>query len=447
MSNKKKTLIEYGTTYLSILIIIIGQHYSFNERLELKILTFLILSIPIKIISSKINKKNTESFFYLSRKILNNDLPCYQISSDKRYKMMDSIQINYLTSLQNSIEENSILLAQARANSRAFNNILDINNRILEYSNLDNLYEYLLEKAIDTIPNASHGSLMKLNEDYTLEVVALHRFSDDLLGSKIDLFDSFIWNETNGLFDKAVIINNISDFNKTHLSNEQSAIFEEKISFFANTSLSAPIIIDGTLHGAINVDTASENGFSEQDASVIMFYANQISSVIKRKITLDKNLYLARYDALTNIYNRGYFNTVMEELQKRAERFMEKFTVIVIDIDNLKKINTEFGHSVGDEALKRMVFLAKENIRNIDIFARLNDDEFVLVMPEMDIISCEKTIRIIKEKLTKKNQNYQYNFDFSYGISSYPEESDDINILLKLADERMFNYRNSNPKI
>jgi diguanylate cyclase (GGDEF)-like protein len=357
---------------------------------------------------------------------------------------MDENQKKYLNSLKEVINDKEKLLSEFEGNNKALKNILKINNKILEYADMDNLYQYLLDKAVDTIPDATHGSLMKLNEDYTLEIIALHNFGPELLNSKLDLFDSFVWNKTNGLLDKAVIVKSISDFNNEHLSDKQLRTFNEKISFSANTSISAPINIDGSLFGTINVDTNKTNNFTDQDASILMFYANQIASVIKRKTMLDKSLYLSRYDALTNVYNRGYFNLVIAEHEKRARRFREKFSIAIFDIDNLKKINDNYGHNIGDKALKTMVFVVENSIREIDIFARLNDDEFVLVLPEMDTTKVKELINEIREKIQNKTKEKDYKFDFSYGIASYPDESEDVDTLLKLADERMFDYRKIN---
>ncbi len=90
----------------------------------------------------------------------------------------------------------------------------------------------------------------------------------------------------------------------------------------------------------------------------------------------------ANEDPLTGLYNRRVFNEKIEQEFSRATRFDGIMTVMICDIDNFKKVNDSFSHQVGDEVLKHVAKLFKENIRSVDTVARYGGEEFVLLLPE-----------------------------------------------------------------
>ncbi len=181
---------------------------------------------------------------------------------------------------------------------------------------------------------------------------------------------------------------------------------------------------------------------------------------------LDEAYRDATTDPLTGLKNRRYVKERLSEEIKRAERGDYPITVAMLDLADFKKINDEFGHQAGDEALRAFAEILKESVRGYDLLTRTDlgnrtavrygGDEFLLVLPET---SAGEVGKLIIERLREKVEKYNsesgkpYSLDFDIGFATRwpkgePENSleEDIEYMNKIiaeADERMYeNKRN-----
>ncbi|PTB83636.1 hypothetical protein C9926_01840 [Sulfurovum lithotrophicum] len=146
------------------------------------------------------------------------------------------------------------------------------------------------------------------------------------------------------------------------------------------------------------------------------------------------------YDTLTQIYNRRYFETrLLDEIEK-AKRYASDLSIIFIDIDNFKHVNDTKGHDTGDEILKIISKIFKENMRKTDIIARWGGEEFVILLPNTNA----KEAVVIAEKLKHSLENsteiktiLSYALNASFGVTEN-KESDDIDTIIKRADDAMY---------
>ncbi len=161
------------------------------------------------------------------------------------------------------------------------------------------------------------------------------------------------------------------------------------------------------------------------------FYADALTNLTK-KLT-----YRALYDPLTDLFNRQF---VMEYLEKEIEKIKRgsenHLCVVYIDFDNFKPINDKYGHIVGDEVLKNVARIFLENFRKSDVIGRIGGDEFLIVINYCRKEYIENKLILLRE--TIENQFKKYNLSFSYGIVVLPDETQDFQNAIKLADKRMY---------
>lgn len=115
---------------------------------------------------------------------------------------------------------------------------------------------------------------------------------------------------------------------------------------------------------------------------------------IKEVLELKRKAYR---DSLTGVYNRFYFEEAGQREVERAKRYGVPFSVVIVDVDNLKLINDRFGHFVGDEVIKETAGLLERSCRRSDIVARWGGDEFVLLLSQTDERGARETINRLKE--------------------------------------------------
>jgi len=153
-------------------------------------------------------------------------------------------------------------------------------------------------------------------------------------------------------------------------------------------------------------------------------------------------------DPLTSLNNYRYFRTESERELLRAERYSKPFSLAIIDIDNFKLYNDSHGHLAGDKVLISLAKLLKDNIRKSDIIARYGGDEFILILPELELDQAKSLAEKLCEKMhqsdeLKKLDLKSVELSISIGIASYPESGKTIDKLLKKADGALYDAKKS----
>jgi len=135
-------------------------------------------------------------------------------------------------------------------------------------------------------------------------------------------------------------------------------------------------------------------------------YFNVMIDRLKEKEEIaDKALESLRYisirDGLTKIYNKKYITDYLEEEVKRCRRYNNKLSVILYDLDFFKSVNDNYGHQVGDLVLLRSVEIINNNLRDTDVLGRYGGEEFLVVLPETDMISAYEIADRLRESLSR----------------------------------------------
>lgn len=143
-------------------------------------------------------------------------------------------------------------------------------------------------------------------------------------------------------------------------------------------------------------------------------------------------------DSMTGLYNRRYFEEFIQKEAVRSKRLNQKFTVIGIDLDYLKRINDNFGHNYGDIAIKAIAEVLKSSCRSIDMASRMGGEEFNVILSGVD----SNGGMIFAERIRKAIEGIKLDkiggITASIGVGSYMEHSEDIDELLELVDHAMY---------
>jgi diguanylate cyclase (GGDEF)-like protein len=166
-----------------------------------------------------------------------------------------------------------------------------------------------------------------------------------------------------------------------------------------------------------------------------------LESSIKNIQLYDELTTKARYDALTQLYNRSAFGEFLEKEIKRVERYKHKFCLAMIDLDDLKKINDLNGHLYGDMVLKSFAEMLKAGFRQTDIVGRYGGDEFIILFVETDLQGATIAIERLYQLLNAKN----FPSSCSIGLTEF-KKGDTAEELIKRADTALYNAKQSGKK-
>lgn len=146
-------------------------------------------------------------------------------------------------------------------------------------------------------------------------------------------------------------------------------------------------------------------------------------------------------DALTGLYNRRYFEEALNKEVARAKRQNIPFSIIGIDLDFLKKINDTYGHSYGDLAIKTISDVLKSNARSIDIPARIGGEEFDVLLPGIPSEGAMIAAERIRKAIESQEIETIGHITGSLGVATFLEHTSDVEDLLELTDQAMYNSK------
>lgn len=149
-------------------------------------------------------------------------------------------------------------------------------------------------------------------------------------------------------------------------------------------------------------------------------------------------------DALTGVYNRRYLDETLEREFDRAQRENKPLTVAIMDLDDFKSVNDTFGHSAGDLALQRIANFLQVHTRKSDILCRYGGEEFVVVMPGLDIeVASARAAEWRKaiEELTVESPKGAFHTTASIGVAVYPHHASNVEDLLRAADDALYSAK------
>jgi len=179
---------------------------------------------------------------------------------------------------------------------------------------------------------------------------------------------------------------------------------------------------------------------AEQEPVILSLGMN----ITEQYLANQKLVWMATHDQLTGLSNRRNFQTELEKILVTAKQKNTKVALFYLDLDQFKIINDTHGHLEGDQLLKLISNVLKENVREQDLLSRIGGDEFTLVIPDTNIKATKQIAQKIIHSL--KQVDYSINdkphvISFSIGISIYPEHSELQKELLANADLAMYHAK------
>lgn len=325
--------------------------------------------------------------------------------------------------------------------------LYNISQAVNFIDDLKRLLQVIIQKALITL-DAEKGSLMLY--DYSINALQV-RIVSGLQDKKLEeaINNGAVQCAKIGIgegiagtvfLERKPIITNLGSADPRFVSTE----------VLSNTKslLCVPLIAKGEVIGVINITNKKHNKlFNKKDLEFITSLANQAAIAID-----NAKLYeLATKDGMTKLYIYRHFYTLLENEIRRCVRYKRAMSLIMMDIDNFKRINDTYGHLTGDTILKSLASVLQETVRQIDIPARYGGEEFVVILPETNkkdaCTIAERIRRNISQISVKVNETESLSPTVSIGVAEYLLDAKEAKELINAADTALYHSKHNGKNV
>lgn len=183
-----------------------------------------------------------------------------------------------------------------------------------------------------------------------------------------------------------------------------------------------------------------KTSFSTKEVATLESYLCHLILPLKNALNYLQALNAALYDSLTKLRNRSSLNSALKREIKLSNRQQQPLSLLVVDIDNFKSINDQYGHLAGDKVLIKTSSIIKQTIRETDLPFRVGGEEFLVILNNTNPIGAQKLAERLREEtatcLLKKNGQV-IRFTVSVGLSFY-QHKETISSFISRADQAMY---------
>ena len=205
--------------------------------------------------------------------------------------------------------------------------------------------------------------------------------------------------------------------------------------------LGVPLFMYGECEGVVAVQSSRVGAFRVEHQRLLESLALQIAAALQ-----NAHLYeLAMVDGLTGLFVRRYFDARIEEEIERSKRYGSPFSVVMMDVDDFKKLNDTYGHLVGDRVLKAIANVVKAQMRGVDTAARYGGEEISVILPRTEMVGAYALAERIREAVaelritTDEDPPKVLGVTASLGCAAFPESKAETGEdLVRRADRALY---------
>jgi len=206
-----------------------------------------------------------------------------------------------------------------------------------------------------------------------------------------------------------------------------------------------PLQFEQDLIGVIKVPIGPNDEIDQEITTSVSRYLTAVTGVLGNIYQLTRSRDLAMRDDLTKAFNRRFFESYLDEEIERARRYGSLFSIIFLDLDDLKMVNNFYGHLTGSRTLQEVAKRILSAVRGIDKVVRFGGDEFCIILPQTDSDQAMLVANRVKKSMTasafKLDPGVEISITASFGIATYPTHGITKDALIRQADAAMYRVK------
>lgn len=335
------------------------------------------------------------------------------------------------------ILENDRLRSQVKDRHQGLVALTELMRKSVSALAVNDLFQVILERSAQYV-EAEQGSVMLLDADRKELVVQATK------GLNPKILEGVRVRPGEGI--SGIVLAEGKPLLVSDLETDVRVLREKRPRYRTRSFISLPLRSNGETIGVLNVaDKTSGDPFTTYDLDLLTSIAAYTTVAVQRSEYYHRSEELKRIsitDSLTGLLNRRYFQERLAEEIERFKRHKLPFALIMMDIDDFKRLNDTYGHVVGDDALVRTARAVRSSIRAIDVAARYGGEEFTVILPQTSK-QAGKTMAnrigraVARTPISTPKGDTAY-LTMSLGVASFPDDAQTLEDLLRRSDEALY---------
>lgn len=215
----------------------------------------------------------------------------------------------------------------------------------------------------------------------------------------------------------------------------------------ARSILCVPLQHQGRHIGVLTLTHRERAAFTQRDCGMVEILAHQASIGLWNARLFEESAQKGLVDSLTGVYNYRYFNDALEDACQHARVQQQPVTLLVLDLDDFKRVNDAHGHEAGNEVLRTFAGILKQQVREGDVVCRYGGEEFTVILPGASL----EVGTQVAERLRKAVESHRFalprhgdvaalpvHVTVSVGAATFPDMADSAQSLIRNADRAMY---------
>lgn len=206
-----------------------------------------------------------------------------------------------------------------------------------------------------------------------------------------------------------------------------------------------PLQVGDDLVGVIRVPMGTSETLKAEASQNVTRYLQAVAQVLSNIYQLTRSRDLAMRDDLTKAFNRRFFESYLDEEIERSRRYGTVFSIIFLDLDDLKMVNSFYGHLSGSRTLQEVAKRILSAVRGIDKVVRFGGDEFCIILPQTDEEQALLVASRVRKAMTASKFTIEPDIEISvtasFGIATYPAHAVTKEDLVRQADAAMYRVK------
>jgi len=331
------------------------------------------------------------------------------VEENRRIERINSIEVQ--SKLSASLEETQIyrqLSNELKKSYQSMHILSTIGQTMTKTHELSDIFEQLYENANLLMPVECLGVGLYDEVNQALKFDLFIESNQMLESFSLSLTNQNSWSVWCFLNQKAVKINDVQKEYKKYINALASSRGE-----LMHSAMYAPLMVEGEIIGVFSIQAKEKNRYSDTHQDLMQTLTSYLAIAIKNAMKtkqlaeLNKQLkILSEKDGLTGVANRRLFDDMYDQLWTQAKKQKTPLVLMMVDIDNFKDFNDNYGHLTGDEVVKQVAQLLNQTKRSErDLVARYGGDEFVVLMPECNSDEAHQVAETMSHKIRSIHQN------------------------------------------